>query len=1220
MKTPTPTSPLSGSRIAAVMLSLLCKPPLHRRILAFLSALFLLAGQATAASTTTQSTLFSNECYVVTCPGDITLFTCGDAITPANSGVTLENKCPGTPPLILVCKPPVGTPLGLGVHAVTCSVLTPEGQPLASCSFLVTVVKDTEPPVIRCPNSIEILTCPTAAGGCGAIVTYATPIASDNSGSVAVSCIPPSGSFFPCGTTVVTCTAIDRCQNIARCEFLVTVKEGGRPPVIRCPADIVVLTCGETREVNYPDPIVSPAGSTVVCTPPSGSAFPLGVTTVICVASNPCGETKCAFTVTVLADKEAPTIVCPEKIVVTACQNAAGVCGAVVNYPAPIATDDSGSVAVNCIPPSGSFFPCGNTVVICTAIDRCQNIARCEFLVVVREGGQPPSIRCPADIVVRTCKDSAVVTYPPPTVSPASATVVCIPPSGSVFPLGVTTVICVASNACGEAKCEFTVTVRPTPPVQINCPNEPLVVTLPCNSNCVAVIYPLPTVSNGSIETCNPPSGTCLTAGIHVVTCTATNGCDRAECKFLVRVVPGQGEPPILRCPQDIVVNGCDDCQIVNYPDPVVVNGTLVGCLPPSGKCFPIGTTTVICLATNGCGESRCSFTVTVRPTPRLEIKCPENIVVSTCGEGEIVNYPKPTVLGSVDPSTYTVECIPPSGSVFPLGVHRVVCCVTDRCQRKVCCEFTITVVKGEGCVKPPLNMVLWLPFDEPVGPNAENTIAGAPNGVHVNGPTPIIGQKVLNGLGFDGVNDYVVVPNYAAIVLNQTDLSIDAWILRREEAGRRVIVSKLSGGVPGAAPSVRGYEFYLNNGIMHLGLAGALAQNFNSAALVPLDGSWHHVAVTVKRAGGGQVIFYLDGLPVSAMAGPITAPLGTTSRLHVGASTYPLPKDFFRGGIDELEIFDRVLTPGEVHSLWKADKAGKCKIKCYVPWDVSFPPNGGYVTVKAYIWNFSPVTQTITWVASGPMPIPTPTGTFILPPISCTNVFIKLCAPTNGAPVGSVVEWMLDVYYGSGCPLQCMGSVINPGTAVVSIPDDLLDVPGTSRPRIEPVTVAGLPPNAPFRIRAIGPDMEPDTDTISLNGLPPGTPWLRKVGGPAPAADGEVFDLSIRFVKSDPIGLYTILLEADVNGDGEFDTLRSFDVENPVIPPPVLVIVDGPNGHSLTWNDEGDGILETAQSVDGPWKSIPDARPGYPFSLSDTQRYFRVVVAIPEEPIPAVQ
>jgi hypothetical protein len=41
---------------------------------------------------------------------------------------------------------------------------------------------------------------------------------------------------------------------------------------------------------------------------------------------------------------------------------------------------------------------------------------------------------------------------------------VCTPPSGSVFPIGITTVTCVASDACGNSsQCTFTVTVGGSP-------------------------------------------------------------------------------------------------------------------------------------------------------------------------------------------------------------------------------------------------------------------------------------------------------------------------------------------------------------------------------------------------------------------------------------------------------------------------------------------------------------------------------------------------------------------------------------------------------------------------------------------------------------------------------------------------------------------------------------------------------------------------------------
>lgn len=77
--------------------------------------------------------------------------------------------------------------------------------------------------------------------------------------------------------------------------------------VITCPANVVQPTdagrCGAV--VSYPDPVAGACG-TVICTPPSGSFFPKGVTTVTCSSET---GTSCSFTVTVL-DTEAPALTC----------------------------------------------------------------------------------------------------------------------------------------------------------------------------------------------------------------------------------------------------------------------------------------------------------------------------------------------------------------------------------------------------------------------------------------------------------------------------------------------------------------------------------------------------------------------------------------------------------------------------------------------------------------------------------------------------------------------------------------------------------------------------------------------------------------------------------------------------------------------------------------------------------------------------------------------
>ena len=79
------------------------------------------------------------------------------------------------------------------------------------------------------------------------------------------------------------------------------------PPTVTCPPDMVVWTCSPRgTDVFFPAPVVvddRSAIQSVECNRESGSFFPLGVTTVICTATDACGNVgRCTFTVTVRQD------------------------------------------------------------------------------------------------------------------------------------------------------------------------------------------------------------------------------------------------------------------------------------------------------------------------------------------------------------------------------------------------------------------------------------------------------------------------------------------------------------------------------------------------------------------------------------------------------------------------------------------------------------------------------------------------------------------------------------------------------------------------------------------------------------------------------------------------------------------------------------------------------------------------------------------------------
>jgi len=152
---------------------------------------------------------------------------------------------------------------------------------------------------LTCPADIVVSALP----GQNSVVVNYPPLVMNSPGGAVVLFSPPSGSVFPAGSTLVSLTVIDASGNEATCTFTVTVNLAGPPPLaLSCAGDLqVIVPSGQPTVVSYPQPVLNkPEGATVVCSPPSGSSFPVGTTTVTCAASNTGGETaSCAFIINV---------------------------------------------------------------------------------------------------------------------------------------------------------------------------------------------------------------------------------------------------------------------------------------------------------------------------------------------------------------------------------------------------------------------------------------------------------------------------------------------------------------------------------------------------------------------------------------------------------------------------------------------------------------------------------------------------------------------------------------------------------------------------------------------------------------------------------------------------------------------------------------------------------------------------------------------------------
>jgi len=225
-------------------------------------------------------------------------------------------------------------------------------------------------------------------------------------------------------------------------------------PVLTMPANIITrATSAEGAEVFFMPPTAQDAGhagTSIACSPPPNTTFPIGTTTVTCTASDPLGnQSSASFTVTV-ADNGSPFFTqVPGPITV----EATGPSGAIATYALPNAIDQiDGSRPVTCSPQSGSTFAVGSNTVTCTSSDTHGNTSSARITVNVVDT-TAPILTLPGTITATaTSANGAVVTYTTSAtdIVDGAITPVCTPRSGSIFDLGTTTVLCTATDSHGN--------------------------------------------------------------------------------------------------------------------------------------------------------------------------------------------------------------------------------------------------------------------------------------------------------------------------------------------------------------------------------------------------------------------------------------------------------------------------------------------------------------------------------------------------------------------------------------------------------------------------------------------------------------------------------------------------------------------------------------------------------------------------------------------------
>ena len=224
--------------------------------------------------------------------------------------------------------------------------------------------------------------------------------------------------------------------------------------------------------------------------------------------------------------------------------------------------------------------------------------------------------------------------------------VVCVPPSGSAFPAGTNTVVCTATDACGNStNCTFTVIVRDTEAPMISC--------TPLNLQCAGEV-PLPVNTNGvSINTggvtasdnCGPVTVTWLGDVTNSLGCVNnftiqrrykvtdgagnTNGCTQS-------ITVHDTTPPVAIC-TNITVN-LNANGLVFLTAAQVDGGSYDNCGGALTRsideglfgCGDIGPNDVTLTVVDACGNTNsCVAIVTVQDVRPPTITAPANLTVN---------------------------------------------------------------------------------------------------------------------------------------------------------------------------------------------------------------------------------------------------------------------------------------------------------------------------------------------------------------------------------------------------------------------------------------------------------------------------------------------------------------------------------------------------------------------------------------------------------------
>ncbi|MHC4331501.1 MAG: LamG domain-containing protein [Planctomycetota bacterium] len=199
--------------------------------------------------------------------------------------------------------------------------------------------------------------------------------------------------------------------------------------------------------------------------------------------------------------------------------------------------------------------------------------------------------------------------------------------------------------------------------------------------------------------------------------------------------------------------------------------------------------------------------------------------------------------------------------------------------------------------------------FDEGEGDVAQDS-SGNNNGALSGNPAWVAGS-IGGALNFDDSDDIVIIGDDPSLDIEDA-LTISLWVNTSNVVSPNHMVTKQpSGTAPDNYPG--NYEFRVKDNTIQFLHQTSESTDYNlyiSTSLITAD-EWHHAAVSVEE--GGMVEFYLDGISAGGVPQLDTFGVLNDNSLRIGGRK---DNHFFNGMLDDVYIYDRVLSPSQIEGL----------------------------------------------------------------------------------------------------------------------------------------------------------------------------------------------------------------------------------------------------------------------------------------------------------------